>query len=422
LQDSSVVVRVTVHSLGGLGDGIATHNGKPLFIQKSCAGDVLDVKITHETKEKYQGDIVTVVSAGIARQTAPCPYFDRCGGCTLQQLSPEHYRAFKTRILHSSLANAGFPSPGAEVLFLPERTRRRVEFKTHYTEGKLSLAFFSLRSHTPVIVSQCMVLHPTLESLIKPLGEMLSELPSVAHLYSVSITLADHGVDAVLTFKNIDIQTIRSMDELARALGLARISICTPDSAPKIISQIASVAMQLGDYKTPFPPAAFLQATQEGQSILTKTVLEVAANKSSVVDLFCGIGTYSFPLSSMVKTHAVEGDNAMIEAMHTAITQHKLHRLTAEKRDLFKRPLTASELARFDTAIINPPRLGAKAQTLEIAQSSIKHVVMISCNPATFTRDAANLKNAGFILKSAMAIDQFIWSQHLEVVAVFERE
>jgi 23S rRNA (uracil1939-C5)-methyltransferase len=413
--------QVTVETLGGLGDGIASLNGRPVFIPKSCPGDRLDVRIVHENQHGLQGVITHILSPGPARQTAPCRYFERCGGCTLQQLAPPHYREFKTRMLHSALAQGGFPRPEADVLFLPPGTRRRVEFKVKQVGDRIALAFHELRSHTPIAVDECMVLKPELQSLIAPLAAALSATTFTPHPYAVSLTAADSGIDMTLTFKGGDIRSLPKMDRLCKELGLARISVRTPDTKPQTVADIAPVEMQLGAYRIALPADAFLQATAEGQSHLTKVVMEAAGNVSSVVDLFCGIGTYSFPLSHVARTHAVEMDEDMVGSVHASIKRHAVKNLSCEQRDLFKYPLTAKELERFDMAVINPPRIGAKVQTQQLAQSPVATIAMVSCNPATFARDARILKQSGFTLASVQGIDQFLWSQHLEIIAVFKR-
>jgi len=382
-------IEVTIESLGGLGDGIASLGGKPIFIPKSCVGDRLEVNIVQEKSDKFHGAISKVLSPGPTRQPAPCSHFEQCGGCTMQQLAPASYREFKTRMLHGALAQAGFPSPESSVLFLPPHTRRRVECKIHYDNGKVQLAFHALRSHTPVIISECPVLHPELEALIAPLGEALSELPFAEQLFSVSLTKADSGIDLLLTFKKGDINALPNLDWLGKKLSLGRISAQIPDSKPKILSQLHPVEMQLGDYAITLPPGAFLQATAEGQTALVNAVMEATIGQSSAVDLFCGIGTYSFPLSRKMKTHAVEGEKDMVEAIRSAAARHGIKNLSSEQRDLMQFPLTAKELNAYEAA--------------------------------TFARDAAILKKSGFALTSAQGIDQFLWSQHLEIVAVFRR-
>ena len=418
---SPFTAEITIDALGGLGDGIANLNGKPLFVAKSCPGDRLEVQVTHETRDKYQGVINRVIAPGLARQFAPCAHFNSCGGCTMQQLTPEYYRQFKTKILHRALAQAGFAAPESQVLFIPAHTRRRVEFKIATNAGKATLAFHALRSHTPVFVTECPVLHPQLQSLIEPLSAALRELSFCQYIYSASLTLADSGIDLILTLKDVDIDTHPSLDILCKELPFARVSVRLPDGNPKVVCQNAPVEMQLGGYSIPLPPGAFLQASEAGQAALTEAALQATAGAGSVVDLFCGVGTYSFPLSLRSKTHAVEGEGAMIQAIREGVSRHKIANLSYEQRDLFKRPLTSAELSHYDAAVINPPRLGAKAQTEQLAQSQLNTIIMISCNPATFSRDAALLHKTGFKLAHAQGIDQFLWSQHLEIVAVFRR-
>jgi len=401
---SDTDLEVTVESLGGLGDGIASYNGKPLFVAKSCVGDRLRVRIVHENHDGYQGIITEVLSGGEHRREAPCVYFSECGGCSLQQLQEEHYRAFKTRMLASAVARSGYDMP-ADILFLPTGTRRRVEFKV----GGGTLAFHAPRSHRPVAVEHCLILTPALQALIAPLNEVVGDWSG---LFSVGLTQADVGIDMMLTFR--DSIPALALEAVCAQLGIARVCVRTREGKAKILHQAGPVEMLLGDKRVALPPEAFLQATAEGQAALTQAVLEGVMDATLVVDLFCGIGTYSFPLSARAKVHAVEGDGAMVAAAKAA-------GLSAEQRDLFKSPLTAKELARFDAAVINPPRAGAKAQCEQLVASGISRVVMVSCNPASFARDAALFNKNGFRLTRALGIDQFVFSQHLEIVGIFHR-
>jgi 23S rRNA (uracil1939-C5)-methyltransferase len=422
LQPSAISesFEVTVESLGGLGDGIATHNNKPLFIPKSCAGDRLSVRIVHENRDGAQAQIDEILGWGIDRIIPPCGYFDRCGGCSLQQLSESSYQAFKTKIFYNAITHAGYNAANAKTVFLPAATRRRVEFKLAHGGNAVKLALLEPRSHTPVAIDQCLILRPELQALIAPISEALSAEAFSATLYAVSLTLTDSGIDMLLTFRNTDLATLPPMEGLCKSLGIARISARNrDDAATRTLHTQTPVEMTLGGYAIPLPADAFLQASVEGQALLTEATLAACEGAKSVADLFCGIGTYSFPASRKVKIHAVESDATMVAAMQKSIKQHGITSLTAEKRDLFKAPLTAFELNRFDAAIINPPRLGAKAQCEHIAKSTVKTVAMVSCNPATFSRDAKILKSAGFKLQSAQAVDQFVFSPHLEITALF---
>lgn len=389
-------------------------------------GDNLRIRVISETSEAKRGKIIEVLEAGPARNPAPCPHFARCGGCGLQQMQESHYREFKTRIAINSLRQAGFEAQGLKTIFLPAASRRRAEFKLLKEQGKWSLAYLGNRSHTKVAITTCLILEPELQKILPLLPDMLGALPFVQDIESVSLTEADNGIEMILALSQAAKLVGKSnsfeneLNYIAEALKLTRITI-----ADSRLSPVASVenhvpAMRLGAIDIPLPHDAFLQATSEGQRLLTEFALSATAGKKRILDLFCGIGTYSVALAACATVHAVDDHITMISNLRQAARTHNMP-LTAEKRNLFTKPFTTSELKGFDAAVINPPRLGAKAQCEQLAASRVNSVVMVSCNPATFARDARILKNAGFTLKDTLAIDQFVWSQHLEIAASFVR-
>jgi 23S rRNA (uracil1939-C5)-methyltransferase len=409
---------ITIESLGGLGDGVAHINAKPLFVAKSCVGDRLRVRITHETHENYTGVITHIIEAGPDRQPAPCPHFAACGGCTLQQLQSQPYRDFKTRMLHAAVTRAGYAPSAADIVFLLPATRRRVEFKPCDIQGEFHLAFYEPRSRNPVPLHTCLILHPALEALMQPLRGALAALPFRHLLRAIALTRADSGIDLLLTLDAPATADQRAtLAQLPASLGIARLSLRVKEEAPEVITTLALPTLRLGGIDMPLPPNAFLQATSEGQDMLTEGVLAALPASGAVADLFCGLGTYSLPIAQTRSVHAVESDQTMIRTLKSRAPKH----LTTEQRDLFKSPLSSAELSRFAAVVINPPRLGAKAQTQHIAQSKLNTVVMVSCNPATFARDADILRRSGFLLASVQGLDQFVWSPHLEILAIFQR-
>ena len=175
------------------------------------------------------------------------------------------------------------------------------------------------------------------------------------------------------------------------------------------------------------PPGGVLQATHEGEQALVAAVLaaveaaEQAAGRRpcSVADLFCGAGAFTFPLARAgARVHAVDADATLLHALTAA---RGTRRITAEQRDLFTRPLSASELRGFDAVVFDPPRAGARAQAAELARSAVPVVAAVSCNPSTFARDVRILADGGYRLEKVTPIDQFLWSPHLELVGVFRR-
>ena len=272
-----------------------------------------------------------------------------------------------------------------------------------------------------VAVDNCLILEPALQALMTPLTKQLGKWHAVKAIKTISLTLADSGIDMALECSSV-VENTAALSALAESLGIARISLVVAGQNPITVTSRSPVTMRLGAYDVALPVGAFLQASREGQRLLTEAVVAGLGDAKSVADLFCGIGTYSFALNKMSKVHCVESDMEMVKGLKAMVHMHGRNRfMTTEARDLFTKPLTAKELEKYDAVIINPPRPGAKAQCEQLAASKVKKIVMVSCNPATFSRDAKTLKNAGFSLVSAHGIDQFVYSPHLEIVAVFGR-
>ncbi len=389
-------------------------------------GDVLKVRIIHETSESNRGEIIEILKAGEQRRDAPCPHFSACGGCSLQQMQEAYYQQFKTRIVKNALRQAGFEASEPNIIFLPAASRRRAEFKLLKEHRKWFFAYLGNRSHTKVAITTCLILEPELQKTLPILQELIGELPFVRDIESVSLTAADSGIEVILELNRtakLPTQTGAFESELnhvAATLKLTRISITDSRAIPISTVENGYLTMRLGEIDMHLPHDAFLQATREGQRLLTEFALAGTAGKKRILDLFCGIGTYSIALAEKSTVHAADDHQIMISNLKHAARTNNM-RLTTEKRNLFTKPFMIDELKNFDAAIINPPRSGAKSQCEQIAQSALKNVVMISCNPATFARDAKILKNAGFTLKDTLAIDQFVWSPHLEIAASFVR-
>lgn len=399
---------LTIDRIGGLGDGVGVHEGKPVVLPKSTAGDTWQVEITGRDRERLFAHGIRLISAGPDRMHAPCLHYSACGGCALQHISLEAYRAFKTRMLHEALRKSGVPLDHAQVVFLPIASRRRVEFKlTEHGE----LALLAPRSHRKTPIRQCLILTSALQACLLPLQAALMQLPAPYYPSSVQLTDLGNGIDLLLRYRD-KTETI-NMDNFHALPGVVRVSMEGQPYAP--------LTFRFGAYEVPLPPGAFLQASQEGQRALTDWVTTHAVGAQNVLDLFAGLGTYSFPLCEYAQVQAVEGSANLTAAMRKAIQVHGISTLRAITRDLFAKPLRGKELEGIEVAVVNPPFAGAKLQCEALAASGIPRIIMVSCNPATFTRDARTLLQAGFMLESAQGVDQFVWSAHLEIMAVFQR-
>ncbi|MFO0389523.1 MAG: class I SAM-dependent RNA methyltransferase [Alphaproteobacteria bacterium] len=413
-------IETTITSLGGLGDGIADVGGKPLFVPKTVVGDHLRVRVLKETSTELRGEIAEILKGGENRGIPPCRHFESCGGCSLQQLKEQAYKDFKTQMFHSAIRQSGHDLPDAAVTFLPANSRRRVEMRVYRMGGITQMAYFRPGTNELLPIEKCLILTKPLQSFLFPLSKALGDLKGVEHVKSVKLTELETGIDMLLVLKQE--LTSEALLKLSERTDVSRLSMQINNSEPRIVVSRRPTEIMLGEYSIALPADAFLQSSAEAQQKLTDFVSTHIPQEGKIADLFSGVGTYSFPMTKTHKVHAVESHAGMVSHIKKAAKKHQLEEvLTAECRDLFHAPLSQKELSGFEAVVINPPRPGAKRQVEEIAASGISRVVMISCNPGTFARDAKVLKNAGFTLSQAEAIDQFVYSPHLEIAASFSR-
>ena len=180
--------------------------------------------------------------------------------------------------------------------------------------------------------------------------------------------------------------------------------------------------LRMGRATLAIPPGAFLQATAAGEEALAALVLAGVGGAKRIADLFCGVGTFALRLGEAAAVTAIDSERAAIAALvRAAAGASGLRQPKTEVRDLFKRPLAAAELAGFDAVVFDPPRAGAAAQAAELAKSAVPRIVAVSCDPGTFARDAATLVAGGYRVESVVPVDQFRYSAHVELVAVFTR-
>ena len=416
-------ISLPITHLGGLGDGIGQWNGKPVYVPLSCPGDVADVQITAENQQLARGELASLEIASPHRQTPPCEYFSRCGGCSLQHLNHPTYAAFKHSILLDALETLG--ASNAEIWPMVEAgpaSRRRVELKVKLEKGQVSLGYFARNSHDLIAINHCPVSEPAISESIPTWQTTLQRLKKPGRIATLHLTALEGGLDALLTVRSaLHAADIKQLTTFAHTAGLLRLSMAEDDTPQRILYDSNNVTLTSDSATVAMPPGAFLQAATAGQQALTDFVTHHLANCNHVTDFYAGCGTYSFPLLKTSRhVSAYEGAEDMVLAMHNAARTHGLEeRLTATTRDLFKQPITKNELIRCDGAVINPPRAGALPQVRELAHSNVEKLVMVSCNPATFIRDARVLLKAGWQLTHAQAVDQFYWSGHLEIVATF---
>jgi 23S rRNA (uracil1939-C5)-methyltransferase len=393
VTDPDLIVRVAAR-----GDGV-TADGR--FAALAAPGDRL----------RADGSI----ESGAHHQTPPCRHFPECGGCQLQHLDDESYAGFVRERIASALEGQGVPLPAfAPVHLSPPRTRRRASLSAQRIGRRVLLGFKQERSHRIEDMHECHVLRPELFALVAPLRELLASLLPEKRGATAKMALADQGVD--LLIEGVSADTLAVTEALTAFAGqhaLARLSL-DDGLGPQTRWEPQPVTVTLGRVPVPLPHDAFLQATADGEAALIAAVRKGVGDAAVSADLFAGIGTFALSLSG--KVYAAEASRDAVLALKAAGRG-----VFAEHRDLYRRPLTTAELNRFEAVVLDPPRAGAEAQAQQLAASTVARVAYVSCNPASFARDAKLLTAGGYRLARVTPVGQFRWSTHVELCGSFVR-
>ncbi len=389
--------------LGARGDGI-TADGR--FVPATVPGD----RVRFDPFELQPGPDHAI---------PPCRHFPECGGCQLQHVGDAAYSAWVSARIMSALDAAHVAVGDVEPVALsPPRSRRRASLRAVKRGGQLSLGFNADASHRIVDMRECWVLRPELFALVAPLRELLATLLRDGQGAGVSLTASDSGIDVLLAgVAATALADIERLTAFAATHDLARLAV-EGEGGVEVLTEARPPVLRFGGVPVLLPPAPFLQPTREGEAALQAAVLEACAGAGSIADLFCGLGTFALPLAAGAKVYAADASGTAVAAL-TAAARGKP--MLVEHRDLFRRPLAATELARFDAVVFDPPRAGAASQVALLAASTVPVVIAVSCNPNTFARDAMTLGEAGYQLGRLWPIGQFRWSTHVELVARFVR-
>jgi 23S rRNA (uracil1939-C5)-methyltransferase len=347
-----------------------------------------------------------------------CQHFGTCGGCSLQDMPSADYAAAKRAAVQAALMKAGVNAEVLAPVIVPPKTRRRAVFKIKSLAEGLHIGFHGARSHTVIDMHQCEILTPRLFALVGELRKRLEPVFNIGEAAELDVTQTGTGFDAALRWKRNLVPGLSA--QLAQALEGVNIARLTLNG--EIVFETGIPSITLGDVIVRLPPGTFLQSTREGEQALQERVLKITGKAKFVADLFSGAGTFALPLARKSRVHAVEQDAPALAALAAAAKATPgLKPVTTEKRDLFKLPLILAELAPYDAVVLDPPRAGAEAQVRALARSKVPVIAYVSCDAATFARDAAILVAGGYKIGTVTPIDQFLWSSHIELVAGFSR-
>ncbi|MBT5943662.1 MAG: class I SAM-dependent RNA methyltransferase [Rhodospirillaceae bacterium] len=427
-------VTVEIEALGPRGDGIAKNPGGRergrLYIAGALPGEQVRVRPGNKRGDGLEAKLLEIVTPSNDRTAPPCRHFATCGGCSVQHLALDAYHAWKRELVTNAIQRVGFdPELVAPLIATKNAGRRRATFAAFRPRARDSKTFFGFHTRASrhvVELEECLILHPELMALVPKLREVLADIVPPGARWDVSVTLADNGFDVLIVAAHEpgpDASMALAM--FADAQGLARVAWQLEGTGRDEIEPVAlhrTPVLELSGVPVEIPPGVFLQASAEAEKVLSALVVE-ASQGSRVADLYCGVGTFALPLAAAgAKVMAVDGDSAAIAALARAAgTAGFGGQVMAAQRDLVRQPMAAAEFRRIETIVFDPPRAGAAAQAEEIAQTDAARVVAVSCNPMTFARDALTLTEGGYTLERITPVDQFVWSGHVELVAVFSR-
>lgn len=344
-------------------------------------------------------------------QQAPCIYFGRCGGCSIQNIS--NHREYKFHQFKMAINNLAITNVH-ELVQIQNRTRRRTNFKV----DNKKLCFNQSQSKQLIPINDCLLLEDAINALITPLNNLLKKI-NIA-IDNISITNSDTGVEIVFfSQKKSDLTTDLLITDFAKRENISRAAWQINKQSPYLIVQFKPVQLQFDNISVDLPINSFLQVSKESNNIMNDIILRHLETNKPVLELYCGAGSFTIPISKINKITAIEGNIAAIKAIEESAKRHKLP-ITAISQDIYQTPFTTRDMLHFSQVVINPPRNGATPQIKQISLSkNIKKIILISCSLENFIRDAKILLKENFILSDIYPIDQFLYSDHLEIIGIF---
>lgn len=373
-----------------------------------------------------------------------CEFSQNCGGCLYRMMNITDYRKQKEsavyHILETALSGQNFKWRAP--IFISDGKRRRAAFVFSYQKGWLKFGFNASKSHEIAEFSKCFALEGRLNALLPNLKQLIARLgaaPVSTHKKNASkplvkgdvlLLLADNGVDVVLETEGAFELTHREIisDFMAQNSAVLRFCLKHPkaDDAEPIVEK-AKPQIEISGVLIDVAPAMFLQPSHEGETALVSLVKQYLYDvNGKIADLFCGIGTFSYALlqNKQNKILAADINNALLFQFRQAANKMMFNNLEIITRQLFQYPLSRAELENLEAVVLDPPRAGAMAQVQQIAALEKtrrpRQIVYVSCNPHSFVHDAKVLLAGGYRLMETTMIDQFVFTNHTELVSIFK--
>ncbi len=413
-----MVERLVIARIGQRGDGVVDGPDGPTYVSGALPGETVSVEAWPGHPDRRQ--LIRVETASAERIAPICPHFGVCGGCAVQHWQTAAYRAWKRGLVVEALRQVGIDAPVGDLVDAHGDGRRRAVFHARCgTHGVLDVGFSAARAHRVVSIDRCPVLAKSLDGALPAAWAIAEALTATDNKpLDIALTATDAGLDIDVRGSGpLKAPLLATLARVAAAQNLARLT-----RHGELVAQRRAPTLGMGKASVPLPPAAFLQATEAGEAVLAQLVLSACEDAKRVADLFCGVGPFALRLAEHARVFAADNDEPAIAALkRAAASTSGLKPIEAETRDLFRRPLVAAELKRFDAVVFDPPRQGAQAQSRALAESGVPLLVAVSCDRGTFARDMRVLVDGGYRLAEVTPVDQFRYSEHVEIVARLDR-
>jgi len=409
---------MVIDHVGHLGDGVATADGQSVYVPYTLGGESVEVAPVpghHPDRRR----LLAVERASPERIAPFCPHFGVCGGCAIQHWDVEHYRAWKRGIVVETLAQAKLECDVYPLIDAHGAGRRRITLHARMgTHEVLKVGFTAAGSHDIIPIDHCPILDPGLSGALDAAWALAEPLISTGKPLDIKITATDNGLDVDVRGSGpLPPSLTAKLSDIAERHRLARLT-----RHGELVLMRHPPTIAIGAARLILPPGAFLQATAAGEEALAGLVAKHCERAKRIADLFCGVGPFALRLAAKARISAFDSDDGAVTALRkAAMATSGLKPVKAEARDLFRRPLMPQELRDHDAIVFDPPRQGAQAQAQQLAASKVPVVVSVSCDIATFARDARILVDGGYRIEGVTPVDQFRHTPHVELVARFRR-
>jgi 23S rRNA (uracil1939-C5)-methyltransferase len=418
-------MRLIIESIGAKGDGVATHDGNPVFVDGALMGEEVEVAFLPPKGGVCRAKLLNVLTPSPLRQMPPCKHYGVCGGCALQHMNAETYQSWKFDQVKAALSRKQVePRDWLSPVFIGSHVRRRATF-SYLKQGKnFVFGYHKKRSNQILKVIECHLVLPEIMNIKNVLERFFSPFVADRGQGTVFIQKLDNGYDVTWTGAlgkkgEPDLPVLEAIADIVKKTNIIRFSWRLDEKqGPQTMLETQKPMIIFGDLRVPIAPLAFLQPSVDGQNALVNAVrFFVPGGVKRMADLFSGAGTFTGGiLDKCAHIDAYESGVDAVQSLKAAGYKN------AFKRDLFRDPLNEKELSIYDAVVIDPPRAGAMEQMKMLANSNVKNVISVSCNPSTFARDAHILIGGGYVLDKLQMVDQFVWSDHAELVGLFVKK